>query len=160
MFTLAEILDLALRIEENGRLFYLHAKEHAADPQLKALLGWMAEEEGRHGAWFADLRRHLDLPGASAFFEEMTREVLGDLLGRRTFSLDEVDLKALASCDQVLDAALEFEHDTVLFYEILTDFARDDAVRDQLRAIIAEEQNHIRQLQAKQARTARPVGSA
>lgn len=150
MFTLAEIVDLALRIEENGQRFYRQAMDSVTEPRTKTLLAWMADEEERHARWFADLRRPPQITDGNPFFEEMTREVLQDLLGRRTFSLDEVDASALASSDQVLAAALEFERDTVLFYEILAGFVTDPAVAAQLKAIIAEENEHIRQLQAIQ----------
>jgi len=151
MFTLAEVLDLAIQIEKNGQLFYLNAMESAADPQLKALLAWMAEEEQNHRAWFEQWRRRPELVTGNPLVEEMTSEVLGDLLGRRTFSLEQVDLKALACSDQMLAAALEFERDTVLFYEILIGFVTDKQVLDQIPRILAEERNHIDQLLARQA---------
>jgi rubrerythrin len=96
------------------------------------------------------MRQGLNRPGANPFVDEMTHEVLGELLGRRAFSLDEVDFHRIATADQMLAVALEFEQDTVLFYEILIGFVSDGGVRAQLETIIAEERRHIQCLRQKQ----------
>jgi rubrerythrin len=149
MFTITEILDMAMRVEENGRDLYRKAMAQSADPVLKTLLKWMADEEDSHRRWFAGMRRRLKQPGQNLFVEAMTREVLAELLGRRTFCLDDVDFQKLVQADQLLEAAIEFETDTVFFYEILTSFTTDAQVLTQLQTIIAEEKNHIEKLRAR-----------
>ena len=50
----------------------------------------------------------------------------------------------------LIELAIEFEKDTVLFYEMLRPFIGDPTVLDQLDEIIAEENDHVSKLQALQ----------
>jgi rubrerythrin len=148
MFTPAELLELAIRIEENGEAVYRRAAERVKDGEIAALLGWMADEEATHAAWFAARLTDLTADPASPFMAEMTREVLADLVGNRAFSLDDSDLSSMDNVAAVLKTALEFEEDTVTFYEILAPFVTSEEAREHLRRIVAEERRHIDKLTA------------
>ncbi len=43
--------------------------------------------------------------------------------------------------------SIEFEKDTVLFYEMMQAFLQEEADQTHLKLIIAEEKSHIQQLQ-------------
>ncbi len=45
VFTAVEALNMALRIEENGKAFYTAAAERAQQPEVKALLEDLAVQE-------------------------------------------------------------------------------------------------------------------
>lgn len=147
MFTTAEILDLAVRIEQNGETVYRDAIDKVSDPELISLLNWMADEEARHAKWFSDLKDRLEAHSANPFVEEMSRELFGELLGDKSFSHAEVDFSRLASVDELLAIFIEFEKDTILFYEMLEPFIDDGRTLADLRKIISEENNHIIRLQ-------------
>jgi rubrerythrin len=73
--------------------------------------------------------------------------LLQDYLGQHALSLDEVDLSHLTDTQQVLQVALEFEKDTILFYDMIRGFVTDQRALAQLEAIIQEELRHIEILQ-------------
>ncbi len=146
MFEIREILDLAIRLEKNGEATYRQAIQSSNDEELKAALDWMAEEEARHGQWFSDLQRSLETGGKNPFMEEMSRELFDDLVGSQSFSLKEVDFAAVESIAELVGVFIEFEKDTVLFYEMVAPFIEDGETRTHLETIIAEENRHIARL--------------
>ena len=146
MFAITEILDLADKLERNGEATYRRAISQVADPELTALLEWMAEEEAQHAKWFSSIRETVAGGDVNPFLEEMSRELFEDLIGDQSFSLREVDFSSIKSTDQMLKVFIEFERDTVTFYEILIPFVDDEDTLAQLRRIIAEENLHIERL--------------
>jgi rubrerythrin len=106
----------------------------------------MAQEEARHGQWFSKLQRSLETGGKNPFMEEMSRELFDDLVGSQSFSLKEVDFAGVESLAELVGVFIEFEKDTVLFYEMLAPFIEDGETRVHLQAIIAEEKRHISRL--------------
>lgn len=160
VFEIDEILDLAIRMEKNGEAAYRQAIQRSADERLKTALAWMAQEEAEHGQWFSKLRASLDRGGKNPFLEEMSRELFDNLVGGQSFSLREVDFAAVQSLDELVAIFIEFEKDTVLFYEMIAPFVEDDATRAHLQTIIAEENRHIARLEdcnAKRLKAALPV---
>jgi len=146
MFEIKEILDLAVRLERNGEATYRQAVQQSGDEGLKAMLDWMAQEEARHAQWFSNLRHSLERGEKNPFLEEMSRELFEDLVGSQSFSLKEIDFAALDSLEDLVAVFIEFEKDTVLFYEMITPFIEDSETRTHLQDIIAEENRHIARL--------------
>lgn len=147
MFSTDEILDLAVQIEQNGEAVYRDAIGLLSDPELVSLLGWMADEEAKHAKWFSGLKDQFEAQSANPFVEEMSRELFSDLLGGKNFSHAEVDFSRVADVGELMTIFIEFEKDTVLFYEVLEPFIEDDGTLANLKRIIAEENNHISKLQ-------------
>lgn len=161
VFEIKEILDLAIRLEKNGEATYRQAILVASDADLKAALEWMAQEEASHGQWFAKLKAALEREGRNPFMEEMSRQLFDDLVGGQSFSLKEVDFAAVESLGELAAIFIEFEKDTVLFYEMIAPFIEDPATRAHLQTIIAEENRHISRLNdfiAKREPAALPAG--
>ncbi|MCP4693855.1 MAG: ferritin family protein, partial [Desulfobacterales bacterium] len=125
MFTIQEILDMAIRIEKNGEAVYRDAIEKMSDPRLESLLEWMADEEVGHAKWLAELKGLAENPEKNPFIEEMTRELLADQMGDQSFSLKEVDFSRVGGVDDLIAVFIEFENDGILFYEMLQPFIQD-----------------------------------
>ncbi len=146
MFTALEILDLAIRLEGNGECVYREAAGRAKDPDIGALLLWMAEEEVKHARWFSELKQKIETGSINPFMEEMSRKVFGGLLGDKSFSHREVNFSEVDRVDDLIHIFIEFEKDTVLFYETLLPFIEDNNTLHYLTKIIAEENSHIKKL--------------
>ena len=147
MFSTSEILDLAVRIEKNGEAVYRQAADKISNPELVALLTWMADEEVKHASWFSELKSKLEMTSHNPFIEEMSHELFDDLLGEKNFSHKDVDFGRVQNVDELMAIFIEFEKDSVLFYEVLEPFIEDETTLDNLRKIIAEENKHITELQ-------------
>ncbi len=147
MFTLGEIIDLAVRIEVNGQKASRKGRDQVSDPDLASMLGWLADEEARHENWFRRFRETADSPSEDPRLEEMGKAVLQGVLEDRAFSIDEADFSKMEDLNSLLTLSLEFEKDTALFYEMLGAFVEDKKVLEQLEQIIEEESSHARLLQ-------------
>ncbi|MGQ9484667.1 MAG: ferritin family protein [Desulfosoma sp.] len=150
MFNAVEVLKMAVRIEENGARYYRRAMELQNDRQLREILQDLAEDESRHGKWFEEMRQRLS---AQEGEERWVREVSGDLLqsmiGDQTFSLKEVDPAQLDSVEKILETALAFEKDSILFYEMLTGFMDEGESARALQEILDEEKRHVAVLETR-----------
>ena len=146
MFLIHEILDLAIRIEKNGESTYRNAVDKTSKSDLVSLLVWMADEEAKHARWFSNLKQKLETDSSNPFMADMGREIFGDMLGEKSFSHREVDFSKVGRADDLIAIFIEFEKDTVLFYEMLRPFIEDNDTLTHLEQIIAEENNHIAML--------------
>ena len=146
MFLIHEILDLAIRLEENGESVYRSAVDKTSRPDLVSLLKWMADEEVKHARWFSDLKEKVATDSINPFMAEIGREIFGDMLGKKSFSHQDVDFSKVERVEDLIAIFIEFEKDTVLFYQTLKPFIEDKDTLTHLEEIIAEENNHIAML--------------
>ncbi|MBW2516874.1 MAG: ferritin family protein [Deltaproteobacteria bacterium] len=146
MFTAHEILDLAIQLEENGETVYREAAGQAKNGDIRELLLWMAEEEVKHTRLFTELKQEIESRSINPFMEEMSRKVFGGILGDKSFSHRDVNFAEIDCTEDLIKIFIEFEKDTVLFYETLIPFIEDDRTLRYVTKIIEEENNHIKKL--------------
>jgi rubrerythrin len=143
MFTVQDILDIAIRLENNGEKTYRDARQHTTDEQLKALLDWIAREEHNHARWFTELKNRLARGEDHHLVAEMSRALAEDVVKGQAFSLQEVDFKAIDTPEKMIRTFIGFEDDTIAFYEILKTLISEPGTASQLEQIIAEEKKHM-----------------
>lgn len=147
MFTLADVRNIAVQIEQNGEATYRLAASQATDPQLHNMLLWMADEEKQHGERFSSIIVDKPLTAEQAELEAMGRSLLQDIVRSQTFSLEQQRLGAALNLEELLRQAIEFETDTIDFYEFLAGFLYDDEAIAQMQGIIEQERGHVQQLE-------------
>jgi rubrerythrin len=143
MFSLREVFDLAIQIEKNGEQYYRDAMEKVSNPSLRSMLEWLAEQEKKHQSWFSERKEKLDMEGDDLEMAEMGSSILQGLLGDQSFSLKETDLSKIDGVEALIELAVEFEKDSILFYEMIGSFIEDSETSEKLNEIIAEENRHI-----------------
>jgi len=149
MFSAHEILDMAIQIERNGEQIYRRAAEQLTDESLLSALRWMADEEAEHALWFAELKEALQREaGHDLLAEEFGRELFDGILQDRSFSLEDVDFTRIRHLAALVETFIEFEKDSILFYQVLQSFVQDEETRRKLAAIISEEERHIEKLRS------------
>ena len=147
MFTAKEILDIALKIEQNGEAVYRQASQGLVNPVLAKRLIWMADEEARHAEWFMNLQSDLRTHKNRIAVDEMNSDVLQNIIGKQSFTLQDIDFTDVSDMRNLMDIFIEFEKDGILFYEMLRTFIKDQDVLESLDQIVAEEYKHIETLQ-------------
>jgi rubrerythrin len=147
MYTMEDVRDIAVQIERNGEKTYRSAGERATDARLAGLLFWMADEEHRHAKWFENLavKDRIVLPEHREM-EAMGRSLLQEMVKHQTFSLNGEQLEAADNMDELLIRSMDFEQDTILFYDMLKSFINDKQTTAQLDMIIDEERGHVKLL--------------
>ena len=143
MFTSKEILDIALKIEQNGEAVYRRATHKLANQGIVKRLIWMADEEARHAKWFMELQSDLGTQNNPITLDEMNSGILRDLIGEQSFTLQDIDFPGVDDIPTLINIFIEFEKDGILFYELLRTFIKDQKVLESLDQIIAEEYQHI-----------------
>jgi rubrerythrin len=143
MFTRKDLFDIAVQIEQNGEDTYRAALRRKPNPEMADLLQWMADEEASHGEWFEKQRSDATGPVSNSEIEQMGRFMLTAALGKGSFSLTTADLSRADHAGQLIRKAIEFENETLLFYEMLRSMVADP---DGLESIIAEEMRHVEKL--------------
>lgn len=146
MFHISEILDIAIRLETNGEKVYREAIRKVRHPELKKLLKWMSEEEAKHAEWFRTQKERFPEGNDSPILKEMNRDLLNKLIGGQSFSLQDVDFSKIEEVSHLMGVFLEFEKDTILFYEMLQPFIEDPETLAELEVIIDEENRHVKKL--------------
>jgi len=146
MFTIKEIIDFAVQIEENGERIYREALSRASNPELASLLKWLADDEAEHATVFNRLCKEFNEQTQDERIDRLGREMLGAVMGGQAFSLEDDDLHSLDRVEEILEKAIEFEKDTVIFYEMLCSFINGTEAFNCIETIIDEEKRHIRVL--------------
>ena len=146
MFATKEILDIAIKLEKNGEDVYKKAIEEISDPGLTELLKWMMKEEIEHGKWFETLKKDIETQSKNPIADEMGKQLLSRIIGDQSFSLKDVNFSKIKTTEELIKIFIEFEKDTILFYEMLQPFINDSQTLEKLNAILEEENNHIKRL--------------
>jgi rubrerythrin len=146
MFSITEIIKIAVQLEKNGEMVYREAVGQSENPELDDLLLWMADEELKHADWFLSLSNDIEKSKDRLQVKEIDASLIDDLIGKQTFSLTDVDFSQVKNSKHLIDIFIEFEKDTILFYEMLKTFLVDEQTIDHLEKIIQEESLHIEKL--------------
>lgn len=146
MFTMDDLLEVAVKMEKNGEAVYRKSLKKIRQKALTDLLSWMAAEEAAHGRWFLEQKNRLALQPEEKALKEMIPEVLQDMMGENTLSLDEVEFDKISTPLELLNTFIEFEKETIRFYELLEMFIEAEEVHKGLKTIIQEEKTHVEKL--------------
>ena len=95
MFTVNEILDIAIRLEKNGEAVYRQAMEKVTNPEIASTLAWMADEEVRHAERLAGLKNDTTGQSAGISAEEIGPDLLSGVIGEQSFSLQDIDFTGI-----------------------------------------------------------------
>jgi len=148
LFEVKEVLDFAVYIEQNGYEFYAEASKKFSDPKIVDLFKYLAQEETKHEKLFKDMAKSADTFEAeesyqgefSAYMKEFCAS--HSLANRATI---KSRLETLKTFEEVLDMALSFEKDSVVFFSELKDMTSFDRAKA-IEKVIKEELTHIRKL--------------
>jgi len=157
LFTINEILDIAVRLEKNSEAVYRQALDKVSNPDLAAALAWIAEEEVLHAQWFENLKDSAHARLEKIPPEGLDSNFLKTIIGGQSFSLEDVNFSDIQQLSELLDIFIESEKDGILFYQMLQPFIRNENTRTMLKSIIAEEKRHIQTMQEFVATPPAPI---
>lgn len=144
MFTLNDLFDIAIKMEENARAVYLNALDQAGSKDIESLLQWMADEEDHHKSWFEEQKDSLS--ANSSDLGVMLPGVIKEMMGDNSLSLSDLNFSEITRPVQMLETFITFENDTILFYQFLETFMESESVKAGLHKIIEEENAHVEKI--------------
>jgi rubrerythrin len=143
-----EIIEIAVRIEENGQEFYTAASEmFKENTDVKGLFYDLAEKELTHIAIFQKMADKFDAE-TFEFNKDEASDYIGHLADTHIFGKKEAGItlaKTVSTPKQALEIAYKFENDSVVFYEELLKKTSSDSKKLILR-IIEEEKEHAAEI--------------
>lgn len=151
-FNANEIFQIAIDIEENGKRFYEKAIDLVDNPDVKALLASLAQEEVEHLKRFAELKAQLPKAAAEDTIwdpeHEMNQylQMMADMnVFRSNLDLGEV-LSSVKNLEDVLRLGIQFEKDSIVFYITIQDATEEKKGREFIGQLVNEEKKHLRRL--------------
>lgn len=139
-----EIVEIAVRIEENGYAFYIAAAEKIRETNdVKKLFLDLAEQETTHTATFQKIFEKFE-PEEFEQSEEDYSAYIQNLADKHIFGKPEAGVElanTLKTPKEALEAAFKFENDSVAFYKELYSKVKSDS-KPIIKQILAEEIAH------------------
>jgi rubrerythrin len=144
-----EIVEIAVRIEENGNEFYTAAAAMISENNdTKGLFLDLAEKEIMHIAIFQKLAEKFDAESFD-FQAEDASDYINHLAESHIFGKPDSGkelAKEIKSPKDALETAFKFENDSVAFYTELLKYSRSDS-KKLVQQIIDEEKEHAADIQ-------------
>jgi len=144
-----EVFQIGVQIEANGKLFYETAAMQTTEGPIKKLFQELASWENRHINLFENLR--LRLPEAAK-----TEELLDPDSELQTYIMATADshvfvknkdilslVSNLKTPQEVLDLAMAFEKDSVVFFTVMKKAVPEALGKEQIDRLIIEEIKHM-----------------
>ncbi len=148
-FNAKDVFDLAVKIEQNGALFYRDAAALMTDEGHKAFLLELAEMEDQHEQTFSAMQKELsDEETFSTAFdpEDENGLYLKALADTRVFSGKQ---QPGSDFKDILNCAIQAEKDSIVFYLGMKELVPPKLGQSKIDDIIKEEMSHIRLLAAR-----------
>ena len=151
-FNAGEVFEIAIEIEENGRLFYEKAQAKADDEEVKKVFASLGAAEVEHKQRFADLKSQLPEPSTKSEVWDPDNEtdqylkMMADMHVFREGQGVEAELDKISSAEEALKLAIQFEKDSIIFFLSMQDFTKDEQSRGLIGQLVKEEQEHLKLL--------------
>ena len=140
-----DVLQIAMRIEENGANFYRYAVQIAPEEDAKKMFADLAVEEDKHKAIYSRMLSGVNRVDPPESFPGEYAAYLKNYADNNIIFKREVMDRELASVKDTpsaLDFAIRRELDSILYYHELKNFISKDQ-HAAVDAVIGEERRHF-----------------
>ena len=150
-FSINEIIELAVQIEKKGYTFYNKALERKnLSSNSKELLKKLRDDEIVHEQTFKKMRTELDQEEItlSGDWQEVSN-YLRTISDSHIFSEPDAAIKLatfVKNEKELIENAIQFEKDTLLFFNSIYEKIENQKVKKILKKIIEEEESHVEKL--------------
>jgi len=144
VFAASDIMEVAIRIEENGITFYKFAEQMAKQEDAKKLFAHLADAEAAHKRtfekFFAAIEKYIPPEQYAGEYSAYLRNYVDNNL---IFTKDVMDKQLAGVKDTVaaFEFAMQRELDSILYYHEIKNLV-PQAQHDAIEKIIDEERKH------------------
>jgi len=148
LFNGSEIVEIGIKIEENGRDFYMTLANKTDSRKTKDIYKYLAGEEEKHIAVFQKMLDNTDKDKPTDSYPGEYLLYMNELASKCVFTQkDKGSQIAQETKDdkEAIDLGMGFEKDSITFYEGMKKIALeyDRKIIDEL---VTQEKNHLKQL--------------
>lgn len=146
-FSSREVLNIAIKIEQNGHDFYARMAGLTEDPEFKKFFADLAEWETTHKKLFTDMLNQIpdeDVETLSAYgFSEETIMYLNAIADTHVFLKDkDFGLRDTKDIIEALTIAMSLEKDSIIFYYEILAYVSEKHTKT-VKEILSEEKKHF-----------------
>ncbi|OGP91338.1 MAG: hypothetical protein A2031_04110 [Deltaproteobacteria bacterium RBG_19FT_COMBO_43_11] len=148
VFTASDIVEVAIRIEENGVNFYKFAEQIAKQQEAKELFAHLAQEEVKHKKIFEEIFAKMEKSNPPESYEGEFSAYLRSYVDNNIIFTKEAMDKELAKVTDTIaafDFAIRRELDSILYYHEIKKLV-PAAQHGTIEQIIEEERKHFSKL--------------
>ena len=148
-YSLNEILDIAIGIEDSGIEFYTTCADRFKNDSMKEIFLFLAKEEINHKHTFEKIRENAAKESGN-FTEDYylyLKAIGGGHIFKNKISVTDI-IKNMKSPAEAVNKAFQDEKESILFYLGLKDMVPPKYGKDKVEQIIREERKHVIQLSA------------
>jgi rubrerythrin len=148
IFSGSEIVEIGIQIEINGRDFYNTVLKQSKNPKAQEVFQFLAGEEEKHIKVFQGILEKIEKYEPQGLDVEDYYSYMNALASEHIFTKankGEELAKQIKNDLEAIDKGIRFEEDSIVFYEGMKK-AVLDYEKKTVDALIAQEQNHLRQL--------------
>jgi rubrerythrin len=144
IFSVSDILNFAIRVEQDGELFYQKAAMMVDDEGVRQLFNRLADEEMRHQRIFREMLDEVgDTRPPESYSQEYMTYLRDFIDGKVVFTKDLKGLAAdLHDTLSALNFAIGRELESITYYQETKQFVAEK-YHHLIDAVIAEERNHF-----------------
>ena len=147
-FEASDILEIAIRIEENGSSFYRYAAQIAEDEKTKKIFTYLADEEDKHKITFKDMLSKIEKHKLPESYPGEYGGYLRDYVdGNIVFTKEALnsELSKIKDTLTALNFAIRCELESILYYHESKRFL-SKSQQNFIDKIIDEERGHFERL--------------
>jgi rubrerythrin len=149
-FNANEVFQIAIEIEENGRIFYQKARELVEDPGVKKLFSDLEQREVEHREKFEALKAELPESARESTVWDPQGEInqylkmAADMHVFRAATPVEEQLANVTNAVDAIKLAMQFEKDSILFFLLMQDETDKGKGKELISQLTNEEKDHLR----------------
>ncbi|MBN2252454.1 MAG: ferritin family protein [Kosmotogaceae bacterium] len=141
-----EVLEIALRVENEGANFYRDLAESTNNEKQSSVFRFLSSQEKRHAETFRTLLKRFEEEAAELVNWDDAGAYMEDLTNEAVFSDRLHDTMSSSDYDEAIARAIEVERKSIAFYRSFVNNVKTETA-DALERIIDEEGKHIELLE-------------
>ena len=148
MFKAVEILKTAVRIEENGIIFYREMLKKFREKEVQEIFNFLAVEDERHRDVFQEMLSKAEPYEMAESYPGEYKAYLNAFADEHVFSKErtgEVVAKKIKDIKEAVQFGIEVELDSINYYQEIKQFV-SDYQKSAIDKIIEEERSHFLKL--------------
>ena len=147
-YSIAEILQIAVQIEKNGKDFYEELVNLSYDEQAIKVFTYLAQEEERHIAVFKKLLDSVQTYDQQEVYPDEYFSYLNKLASEHVFTQENKGKEAAKGIEDPVDAVdlgIKFEEESISLFQAMKKVVSKDS-QNVIDILIMQEQKHLKDL--------------
>ncbi len=147
-YSIAEVLQIGVQIEKNGRDFYQELVNLSDDADAVKIFTYLADQEANHVTAFSKMLDSVQNYDQQESYPEEYFSYLNELASEHVFSEENKGKEAAESVKtpiEAVDLGIKFEEGSIALFEVMKKVVPLES-QSVLDALIAQEHEHLRDL--------------